>query len=185
MYWKWINLKTNHFRYNYYAMYGMIIESVAEVWGAFLIWNFQNGFFVILLLIWINAWWIISVVFAPESPKFLFASKRWNELHKTLNYIAKFNGVEEWNGKFDEENHIEHHSEEQLGFFEILKITSIRTNLLIMALNWSCWSCCFYIVAYSMNKFKGNVYANGLMFGLADLTGGLMSVMLMIKLRFK
>ena len=134
----------------------------------------------------LNAALMVAVLFSPESPKLLFNLRRWDELHKTLNYIAKFNGAEEWNGKFDEEVHSDHHNDdEQLGFFEILKITSIRSNLLIMALNWTCWSWCFYIIGYSLNKFKGNVYANGLMLGLADLVGGLMSLVLIVQLKFK
>ena len=136
-------------------------------------------------MIALNAALLIAVIFSPESPKFLYASRKWDELHQNLNYIAKFNGAEEWNGKFYDEVHNDHLNEEQLGFFEILKTSKVRYNLLIMALNWACWSCWFYIIGYSMNKFKGNVYVNGLIIGIADIIGGLLSVILMVKLKFK
>ena len=163
----------------------MTVETIVESIEALLVFWFQNGYFLIMILMAINAWWIIAVLYSPESPKFLYASRRWDELHKALNYIAKFNGVEEWNGKFDEEVNSDIYNEEQLGLFDVLKISSFRVNMLIMALNWSCWSFWFYIIGYSMNKLKGNVYANGLIFGVADLFGWLISVFLMVNLSFK
>ena len=43
----------------------------------------------------------------------------------------------------------------------------------------------FYVLGYSMNKFKGNVFLNGLILGWADIVGAIMSVILMVKLKFK
>ena len=122
----------------YLHLYVMILEAVVEISGALIVWWFQNGFFMILVITALNTGLIVAVVFAPESPKFLYASKRWDELHKTLNYIAKFNGAKEWDGKFDEEVHSDHHNDEQLGFFEMIKMPSVKYNLLIMSLNWAC-----------------------------------------------
>ena len=125
-------------------MFALTTEAVLEIIGGLLIWWVQNGFYVILVIIIGNSGLMFVVFLSPESPKFLYASKRWEELHQTLDYIAKFNNAEEWKGKFDEEVHSNHHNEEQLGFIEILKNPRIRLNLLIMSINWAWWSFSFY-----------------------------------------
>lgn len=35
-----------------------------------------------------------------ESPRFLFAKKKWTELHSALKDISHVNQAEEWEGKF-------------------------------------------------------------------------------------
>ena len=107
-------------------MFAMTSEAVMEIFGSLLVWWFQNGFFIILVLMAANVGLLMAVLFSPESPKFLHTARRWEELHSILKYISHFNGAEEWNGKFDEEVHSEHHNQSELGFFEILKVPSFR-----------------------------------------------------------
>lgn len=46
---------------------------------------------------------IVGALFLPESPKFYLSKQRWEDARTSLNYIAKFNGCEAFNGKFDRE----------------------------------------------------------------------------------
>ena len=128
---------------------------------------------------------VITILFFPESPKFLHTNKRWDELHDALNFIAKFNGAKEWNGKFKDEIIHKNDTKEELGFIDIMKNPKIRLNLIVMAINWTCASFSFHMIGYSMNKFKGNVIFHALIFGCADLMGILTSVILITQIKFK
>ena len=128
---------------------------------------------------------VITILFFPESPKFLHTNKRWDELHDALNFIAKFNGAKEWNGKFKDEIIHKNDTKEELGFIDIMKNPKIRLNLIVMAINWTCASFSFHMIGYSMNKFKWNVIFHALIFGCADLMGILTSVILITQIKFK
>lgn len=47
---------------------------------------------------------VVGTIFTPESPKFLHAQKKWDELRVVLNIIGTSNGVRtKFLGKFDRE----------------------------------------------------------------------------------
>ena len=74
-------------------MFAMSTEATLEILEGLLIWWVQDGFYVILVIVVGNFGLMFIIFLSPESPKFLHAKRRWDELHKTLNYIAKINGV--------------------------------------------------------------------------------------------
>ena len=51
----------------------------------------------------LNAVVVVLILFLPESPKFLYAQKRWSELRESLNLIARVNGKPPVEGRFEHE----------------------------------------------------------------------------------
>jgi Sugar (and other) transporter len=66
-----------------------------------LVWNNYYGITSVGLICGVACG--IGAYFMPESPKFLISIRKYDEARKSINYIAKFNNQEPFNGKFDRE----------------------------------------------------------------------------------
>ncbi|CAI2365215.1 unnamed protein product [Moneuplotes crassus] len=119
---------------------------------------------------------LIPVIKAPESPKFLYTQKRWNELREAINSIAYTNGVKMKEIKFTSELCYDEQEEtEVISMREAIKDKVYFKNLLIMTLNWSVCSVCFYVISYYSNDFPGSMFVNVLCMQIADFFSGLCS----------
>lgn len=114
----------------------------------------------------------VVMMFVHETPSYLYSVKKWDELHEYFDTIAAINQGNKLEMKFDKE------AEEKGKNVENVKVslkgllcddrTRLR-NLLLMVLNWCVCSFCFYVLGFFVKYFKGSMYTNGTMMGLADL----------------
>jgi hypothetical protein len=114
----------------------------------------------------------LAVIYkVPESPKFLYVNKRWDELHNALLQISKSNNSLHWNLKFKEEiDHVEVNEDHQsLSLLVALKDRIYMKNLCIMVMNWTVCSLSFYVMGYYINDFPGNLFINALAILCADI----------------
>lgn len=139
----------------------------------------QDAFQIILVMGVVGFVHFIIMLFAPESPKFLYEKKRWKELHQILQDMAKINKVKKPELKFEEEvNPSSEHENKSQGLVSMLSSngkngdTTLRTNLIVMIILWSTCSLAFYIVSFYLTEFPGSIFTNGILMGLADLLVG-------------
>ena len=155
----------------------MVLEPLLEIGISMFLYFTQDGFLYLLIAGIFVGSHLLIVLLAPESPKYLFVKKKWKELHKVLDLMAKVNCAEQWQGKFYEEVYPEEHkSHEHYSFFEFLKVSSFRRNLILMAVNWSVCSFSFYVISFYLTDFPGSVYLNGSLLGIADLFAAPLSI---------
>ena len=108
---------------------------------------FHSGLVVILL---------VFVPWVPESPGFLLAKRRYEDLHKTFDYISRLNGQKGvkafklQNYEFPGEEKSNANEVRHRSISEILQIPERRANLFILVACWtvSCFS--FYLIAYNV-----------------------------------
>ncbi|CAI2363809.1 unnamed protein product [Moneuplotes crassus] len=152
-------------------------------------WNLIAGFMDAITMIFVAGWFFIitygestivlyivtsclSLYFvykAPESPQYLYTKKKWGELHASFAQISKINGIE-WNGyKFDREHLKENEFSIKKSCASMIKDKQTFRNLMIMMMNWSTCSFSFYLLSYYTKYFKGNIYSNTALLGLADI----------------
>jgi MFS transporter, OCT family, solute carrier family 22 (organic cation transporter), member 4/5 len=115
---------------------------------------------------------IISLIFvyrAPESPQFLYTKKRWEELHSSFSKISRINN-KEWSGfKFDREELRMHEFNIKSSCSSMISDRKTFKNLMIMIINWSSCSFSYYLLSYYTKYFKGTIYSNTALLGLADI----------------
>lgn len=58
-------------------------------------------------------------------------------------------------------------------------------NTLIMIANWSTCSFCYYLLTYYTNYFKGSIYSNTCLLGIADIVATLTVRLLQLKFETK
>lgn len=115
----------------------------------------------------------------PESPKFLLIRKRFNELHKALDVVAKVNCSDASAIRFEQENPNfkeinETKKSKSRSFISALKDKKVRTNMIITVLNWGIIGICFQCLTYYVGFFPGNIFINGGIIITADLISSAM-----------
>ena len=107
---------------------------------------------------------------APESPQYLYSNKKWDKLNKGFEYIWSRNYTKWGNYKFDSQvNLVDNDSKHKLSCIEALKDKTNLRNLLIMAFIWSTGSFCYYTLSFYAQYFKGSMYVNAAVIGVADV----------------
>ena len=129
-------------------------------------------FFVIIAaslvhMIWHYYW--------PESPKFLYSQRRFDELHESLSYIAEVNKAEPWNKKFTIECTTEYSesgsdlTSTEISMIDAIKDSIYRSNLIIMAFNWCVCSLSFYVINFYISDFPGSTFVNWFILIISDV----------------
>ena len=130
----------------------------------------QYGESTIIIYTLISILWLIFIYKSPESPQYLYTTKRWEKCHSSFSKISHINRIE-WQGfKFDREdqrNVEEFNIKQSCG--SVLKDNKTLKNLFIMLINWSTCSFSYYLLSYYVRYFKGSIYSNTALLGLADI----------------
>jgi len=163
---------------------------------------------LILLTVWYqfidHAWLTIAIItlvvqtlciayfyfVVPESPKWLYTWKRFDEARQVLKYIASFNGVdlEEYeravlNKPFLKENVVVGEAEER----DEADSKSVRTvgndmkpakyykNLVILSIIWTVGSFSFYLMNFMNKHYEGNIFLNFYLEGVGLIIGCLIA----------
>lgn len=161
----------------YHTVSGLIglLIGISTMWFFYYI---ENGLLWFPILIAVTLLHSVWIWVWPESPRFLYSQGRFDELHRVIAYIAKINGVHEWNYRFTaeiDENHEDFNSQE-VSLLTALKDSRYRNNLMIMTVNWIVCSLSFYIVNFYTGEFPGNMYINAGVMVIADLMTWVVSI---------
>jgi len=118
--------------------------------------------YIISIFGWISVACIIVIWFIPESPKFL---KEQNE--------AESKEGQQTNMMFYRNNNdtLSQEMDESKTFWQMLKEGNNLKNLLIIIWWWSFTSSSYYLVSFFIKYFKGSIYINSFLFGIASLIG--------------
>ncbi|EEC08880.1 organic cation/carnitine transporter, putative, partial [Ixodes scapularis] len=109
----------------------------------------------------------------PESPRWLLTQNRVKEAVVLLKRIAKTNGVVppehletdlmKVQKKLEEER-----SEAVTSTMDILRMSNIRTNFLIVTFSWIANSCAYYGLSINVTNMSGNEFINFFLLGLVE-----------------
>jgi MFS family permease len=159
-----------------YHCYLMTAESIGGMLTAGLFYMFKNAKLAFLVLL---GWYVVHFFFlirVPESPKFLYAKKKWKQTHESLAKIAEVNGLAVYKLKFkDEAENILERESNDISMLQALKDKIFLSNIWIMAFNWAVCSLSFYIIGYYVGRFPGNIFMNGFIMSWADLVSAIAS----------
>mmetsp|Transcript_67896 Transcript_67896/g.94014 ORF Transcript_67896/g.94014 Transcript_67896/m.94014 type:complete len:315 (+) Transcript_67896:458-1402(+) len=118
---------------------------------------------------------IVLFFFLPESPSFLLITGKGIEYQKS---IDKLIGEQESSAEMErwlpvEENSssdqaLQEHIEANSGFRNLWKKPVLRNNLIGCCILASSNAFCMYMIAYYTKYFKGNIFTNYAMLGIAD-----------------
>jgi OCT family organic cation transporter-like MFS transporter 4/5 len=131
---------------------------------------------------------VLFLLFSPESPRFLVSTKRYDEARTSLNKIAKINGMglgvadhfvfpkEQAAGNLylemvaDEANKDDKvHGLESTKLRDLCKNPRTRSNLCFSAVIWCALIVNYYIVAFYLKYFPGNIFANSFTMAGSDI----------------
>ncbi|XP_002436050.4 organic cation transporter protein [Ixodes scapularis] len=109
----------------------------------------------------------------PESPRWLLTQNRVKEAVVLLNRIAKTNGVVppehlETNLMKVQKKLEEERSEAVTSTMDILRMSKIRTNFLIVTFSWIANSCAYYGLSINVTNMSGNEFINFFLLGLVE-----------------
>ena len=147
-----------------------IIDKIDAIFIPIFVYFVGNAKDVIYLII---GFWSISafmVYITPDSPEYLYANGKWKQLHTAFQYICRFESTRWKNFKFDKERNLSiAEVEKKVSLIEALKDSKTRRNLIIMCINWSTWVFWNYTLLFYSQYFKGSMYVNLLILGVADV----------------
>ena len=106
----------------------------------------------------------------PESPHFLYSKRKFDLLRHSLNQIARVNNANEIDARFDTEITASTLNNTDGSIKELFRNKTHFCNLIIMIINWCMCSFSYYVIGFFVKYFKGNMYTNAIMMGLADLS---------------
>ena len=126
--------------------------------------------FVVTAISIIHSFWIFAW---PESPRFLYSKRKFEEVHKALAFIARINRAQPWHQKFaiesDEHSDVDSDAAPTINMVDAFKDNTYRSNLIIMAINWIVWSLSFHVIGYYIGEFPGSTFVNASIIVLADV----------------
>ncbi|TNV80510.1 hypothetical protein FGO68_gene767 [Halteria grandinella] len=135
----------------------------------------------------INLIVIVCVVFMPESPKYLYAQRRWDDMRKNLNVIAKLNKAPAFKGLFDKEVNPAVGEDQKLNgtISDLVKIRRHLINLVILVAVWIASSFNFYLINFQLKYIQGDVFVNTLVSAISELPATILAGYLYQKIGIK
>ena len=112
----------------------------------------------------------VGIFFMPESPKFLYDSRRFDTLRKVFSSMARMKKLPKFEGKFDKEGRAEKR-EEKPTVKNFFRSPLMRRNILVMIVNWSAISFSYYLILNYIKYFNNSIYINSICFATASLLG--------------
>ena len=115
------------------------------------------------------------LMFAPESPGFLYSHNRWEELRNTMNFIAWVNGAPEFNHSFDREsiNALMLETRQTASFVDVFTHLSTIKNLAVISVNFGVTMFSMYFTLFYTKYLRGSIFENTLMLGIATVLSSL------------
>lgn len=165
-----------------FAAFAFIFDGLCAVLcaGVFFLTRNQDVYMAAIVLV-VTFFLISFALFCPESPKFLFEKKRFEQLSQCLAIIARTNGrgeaeisdikllVQKMASNSSAAKPIDSYKETAPnGFSVLVKDRGIRNNLIASTLLASAMGFSFYLITFYIKYFKGNVFLNFAALGLAD-----------------
>jgi hypothetical protein len=147
--------------------------------GLFYMYNPNSEIFAFVIVSY-EAILVFVAFFVPESPNYLHHSKQFGKLREAFGTIAKVNGKEmnmdvKFHGESDSEDDSsvgserdETHGEQFNAIAEICGSKLILVNLLVVTLFWMQSTFVFYVTGFYIKYFKGDIFFNLVIMGIAD-----------------
>jgi Na+/melibiose symporter-like transporter len=167
---------TENRRLKYHSIGSSVGFSIGYIFISFFIFN-ENDLNIILVQTAISILLQVHIWRLPESPKFLFANKRYDEVHEALKYISSVNHADSSNIKFEQElDQAQEKNDKKVtgNFMNALKNRKTCINLLVMIVNWGAVGISFQVVTYYVGFFPGNIFVNGLIIITFDIISSAM-----------
>lgn len=167
-----------------------INNSLSSMMALYFIFGGRDATFFLLASIFILLYSLVFIPFLPESPKFLFSLKKYEETKDCLTRIGKINGVKYERIPFQEEvdtnglaalkaeNHlkaIEEDEKEKTSFFELFKNFSLFSNMCITIFVFMFNVFSMYMISFMVKYLPGDKYWNLFLIGLADFVPSVLS----------
>ncbi|CAI2386847.1 unnamed protein product [Moneuplotes crassus] len=144
------------------------MDSLCVIFIAFFYYCTRYGNGILQIYIVFTVIVLVIMTQIPETPRFLYSTKQWDRLHKCFDLFAKMNRGNALTVKFDQEDH---EVEDENGKIRPPLCEDRRRviNLIAMVFNWCVCSFSFYVLGFFVKYFKGNMYTNACIMGIADV----------------
>lgn len=137
---------------------------------------------------------VYLVIWVPESPKWMYTWKRFEEAKEVLKKVAIYNAVDE--DKIESEiekcKFIDEDAEEDpenksvaTSLSQKMETGTYIKNLIVNTILWSTLSFTFYVLSFMTKYYEGGLYLNYYLDAAANLVGCLLALPLYTWLRMK
>lgn len=142
-----------------------------------------------LFIVFYEIFFIIWILFLPESPRWLLTHKRYKEARQVLYQAAKFNGkkldLEQFDAKFKQlelemssKKYCE--NEHKLNILDLFKANNLRKYSLILYTAWAIDGFIYYGIALRLGDFGGkNLFVDFTWAGITELPSAAITILCM------